>query len=105
MKRYVRASGHIGKYSGEALNTYNKLTNSITSYTPNNFYVNEQYGKIFYINNSGYLHVLEKENGCVEDYMLTKDNKLKFSFTYCRPKYDKETWEQFKEMIKNAERV
>ena len=34
-----------------------------------------------------------------------EDNKLKFDSTYCRPKYDKEAWEQFKEMIKTAERV
>lgn len=95
----------IGKYTGEALETYKKITNGITSYTPNEFYVNDQYGKIFYINNSGFLHVLEKEGGCVEDYMLTKDNKLKWSSTYCRPKYDKDVWEQFKNMIKDAKRV
>lgn len=104
MKRYVKA-GRVGTYSGEALATYEKITNGISPITPNKFYVNEQYGQIFYINNSGFLHVLQKEGGCVEDYMLTKDNKLKFSSTYCRPKYDKEAWEQFKEMIKDAERV
>jgi len=104
MKRYIRA-GRLGVYSGEALETYNKLTNNISSYTPNQFYVNEKYGQIFYINNSGYLHILQKENGCVEDYILTKDNKLKFDSTYCRSKYDKEAWEQFKGMIKTAERV
>ena len=104
MKRYIKA-GRLGVYSGEALETYNKLTNNISSYTPNKFYVNEQYGQIFYINNAGFLHVLKKEDGCIEDYMLTKDDKLKFDSTYCRPKYDKEVWEEFKEMIRTAERV
>lgn len=106
MKRYIKSSsGGAGVYSGEALATYEKLTNGMTSYTPNQFYINEKYGQIFYINNSGYLHTLQKENGCVEDYVLTKDNKLRFDNTYCKPKYDKEAWEQFKEMIKTAERV
>ena len=106
MKRYINsASGRTSVYSGEALDTYRKITNDISSYTPNEFYVNEQYGQIFYINNAGFLHVLQKENGCIEDYILTKDNTLKFSNTYCRPKYDKDTWAQFKDMIDTAERV
>ena len=106
MKRLIySATGHEATYSGKAYETYKKVTNGITSYKPNEFYVNEKTGHIFYINNAGYLHILLKENGCIEDYMLTKKDMLKPVSTYCRIKYDKETWEQFKEMIKNAERV
>lgn len=104
MKRYIRA-GRLGVYSGEALATYEKLTNGLHSYTPNEIYVNQQYGQIFYINNSGFLHTLQKENGCIEDYMLTRDNVLRLDHTYCRPGRDKEAWEQLKETIKNAPRV
>lgn len=40
MKRYIRSSGgRAGVYSGEALATYERLTNGIASYTPNQFYV------------------------------------------------------------------
>ena len=107
MKRYIRAhaAGTVGKYSGKSYETYQKITNGISSYKPNAFYVNEGLGIIFYINGQGYLHVLQKENGCIEDYMLTKEDKLKWTSTYCRPKYDKEDWEQFKGMKKDAERV
>jgi hypothetical protein len=97
--------GTIGTYMGKSLETFERLTNGMKSWTPNQFYVNEQYGQIFYISSQGYLHVLQKEGDCVEDYMLTKDDELKWVSTYCRPKYDKEDWEQFKEMIKEAERV
>ena len=103
MKKYIKAS--VGKYGGEAYETYKKLTNDKRSYKPNQFYVNEKFGKIFYINNQGYLHVLLREGGCIEDYMLTKDNQLKWTSTYCRPKYDKEEWAQFKRMLDEAERV
>ena len=103
MKKYIKAS--VGKYAGKAYETYAKLTNGLGHYTPNKFYVNEQYGKVFYINNSGYLHVLLQEGGCIEDYMLTKDDELKWTSTYCRPKYDKEEWAQFKQMLDEAERV
>ena len=106
MKRMIYSSeGHEGVYSGKALHTYERVTNGITSYKPNEFYVNEKLGKVFYINNAGYLHILIKENGCIEDYMLTKKDMLKPVSTYCRIKYDTEVWEQFKEMIKDAERV
>ena len=107
MKRYIKshAMGTIGKYSGKALETKEKLTNGLSSWSPNQFYVNEEFGQIFYFSPQGYLHILQKEGNCIEDYMLTKDDELKWVSTYCRPKYDKEEWEQFKEMIKEAERV
>lgn len=107
MKRYIRAhaAGTIGKYEGKSLETFERITNGLRSWIANQFYVNEEYGQIFYISNQGYLHVLQKENGCIEDYMLTREDKLKWISTYCRPKYDKEAWEQFKGMIKDAERV
>jgi hypothetical protein len=106
LKRYIKSASYRPPiYSGAALETYEKILNGLNRYTPNEFYVNEQYGQIFYINNAGFLHVLQKENGCIEDYMLTKNNTLKFSNTYCRPKYDKDAWDQFKQMIKDAKRV
>lgn len=105
MKRYISSVQYVkGKYKGEALETYNKMTKG-EPVERNVFYINEQYGQIFYVNTQGYLHTLQKENGCVEDYVLTADNKLKWSSTYCRPSYDKEAWQQFKDMIKDAKKI
>lgn len=51
MKRYIKshAMGTIGKYSGKALETKEKLTNGLNSWSPNQFYVNEEFGQIFYL--------------------------------------------------------
>ena len=103
MKRYIKA-GRLSPYSGKALATYENVTNKMASYIPNEIYVNEQYGQPFYINNSGFLHILQRENGNIEDYIVTRENKLKFDHTYCRLR-NKEDWEQLQEIIKNAPRV
>jgi hypothetical protein len=75
----------VGKYNGEALATIEKIKGSINCYIENKVYKNTQYNIYWYINRSGYLHVLRPckttLNGkvlhySIEDLLLTKDNKL-----------------------------
>ncbi len=75
----------IGVYSGESLETMEKIMGSVKSYYPNKVYKNEQYNIYWFINSKGYMHVLRLSkvniNGkisgyAINDFMLTKDNML-----------------------------
>ena len=77
--------GSIGKYSGEALDTMEKIMGTITAYTVNKVYKNQEHNIYWFINNNGYMHILRPCNVrldgkhlyfAIEDYLLTKDNML-----------------------------
>ena len=77
--------GRTGKYSGKALATIEKIMNTITVYTVNQVYKNEDHNIYWFINQNGYMHILRpcnvKLDGktiyfAIEDYLLTKDNIL-----------------------------
>lgn len=74
-----------GKYSGDALATYEKIMDGMTMYTVNQVYKNEKHNIYYYINNHGYMHILKastmRMDGkilyyTIKDYLLTKDNML-----------------------------
>lgn len=78
----------IGKYSGEALVTMEKIMNGQNSYRPNEVYKNTIYNFHWYINQNGYMHVLRPirttlngvfQHYSIEDSLLTKNNMLKQS--------------------------
>lgn len=75
----------IGKYSGEALATKEKIMATIKAYVTNTVYKNQEHNIYWLINNSGYMHILRPCNVrldgkhlyyAIEDYLLTKDNML-----------------------------
>lgn len=71
-----------GVYSGEAYNTYDKLTNGMRSYEVNTVYLNTVYNRLFFINVKGYVHVLEfkevKGNKYhLHEFLLTTKNEEK----------------------------
>ena len=75
----------VGKYSGEALATKEKIMATISSYTTNTVYKNQEHNIYWFINNNGYMHILRPCNVrldgkhlyfAIEDYLLTKDNML-----------------------------
>ena len=77
--------GSIGKYSGEALATMEKIMGDITSYYPNKVYKNEEYNLYWFINSKGYMHVLKPcrvtldgklLHYAIEDNLLTTDNMV-----------------------------
>lgn len=77
--------GSIGKYSGDALATYEKIMDGMKTYTPNQVYRNEKHNIYYYINTHGYMHILKastvRMDGkilyyTIKDYLLTKDNML-----------------------------
>ena len=77
--------GRVGKYSGEALATKEKIMATITAYTVNQVYKNHEHNIYWFINSKGYMHVLRPCNVrldgkiiyyAIEDYLLTKDNML-----------------------------
>ena len=77
--------GSIGKYSGEALATMEKIMATITAYTVNKVYKNQEHNIYWFINQNGYMHILRPCNVrldgkhlyfAIEDYLLTKDNML-----------------------------
>lgn len=73
----------LSPYKGAALETYEKMKGNLRSYQPNKLYKN--YGKYFYINSKGFLHVYfikpvkykEHKLYYIADLMLTKSNELK----------------------------
>jgi hypothetical protein len=78
--------GRLGKYSGDALNTMEKITGNITTYEVNKVYKNTEYNIYWFINQNGYIHVLRPckitidgkvLHYSIEDNLLTKDNMLK----------------------------
>ena len=77
--------GSIGKYSGEALATMEKIMGDTTSYYPNKVYKNEEYNLYWFINSKGYMHVLKPckvtldgkiLHYAIEDNLLTTDNMV-----------------------------
>lgn len=68
----------LNKYNGASYETYQKITNNINGYYANELYHNEKHNKYFFINSKGYLHIYVVENKNVVEYMLTKDNELKY---------------------------
>ena len=75
----------VGKYSGEALATKEKIMATISSYTTNTVYKNTEHNIYWLINNNGDMHILRPCNVrldgkhlyyAIEDYLLTKDNML-----------------------------
>ena len=95
-------SSHYGTYGGDAYETYKKLTKGMNPIIPNKIYINDDLGQIFYVNNSGYLHVYDKDNEFIVDLMLTKDNKLK---EVSHQLLTKSTKEKFRELLKDAEHI
>lgn len=77
--------GSIGKYSGAALVTMEKIKGTITVYIPNKVYKNAKYNLYWFINSKGYMHVLKPcrvtLDGkllyyAIEDNLLTTDNMV-----------------------------
>lgn len=77
--------GRVGKYSGEALVTKERIMATITAYTVNQVYKNKEHNIYWFINQNGYMHILRPCNVrldgktiyfAIEDYLLTKDNML-----------------------------
>ena len=77
--------GSIGKYSGEALVTMEKIMGDTTSYYPNKVYKNAKYNLYWFINSKGYMHVLKPcrvtldgklLHYAIEDNLLTTDNMV-----------------------------
>lgn len=75
----------VGKYSGEALATMEKIMATITAYTVNKVYKNQEHNIYWFINQNGYMHILRPCNVrldgkhlyfAIEDYLLTKYNML-----------------------------
>ena len=84
-QKEVETMASIGKYSGEALATKEKIMAIISSYTTNTVYKNQEHNIYWFINNNGYMHILRPCNVrldgkhlyfAIEDYLLTKDNML-----------------------------
>ena len=78
----------VGVYSGKTLETYIKITEGEGNYIPNRVYKNETYNRYYYINQRGYLHVIEPYavnigidkkiiQYAIRDFMMTKDNMFK----------------------------
>lgn len=94
-------NSHYATYSGDAYETYKKLTKDMNPII-NKIYINDDFGQIFYVNNSGYLHIYDKDGGYIVDLMLTKDNKFKEVSSQL---LTKSTKEEFREMLKDAEHI
>lgn len=79
--------GSICVYSGDSLKTRDKIMGDVSMYTVNKLYKNTEHNIYWFINQRGYMHVLKPSrtslNGktigySVVDYMVTKDNMLKY---------------------------
>lgn len=70
--------GRTALYDNKSLKTYEKITNNMNVYCVNQLYHNVKYNKYFFINSKGYLHCYIIENKQMTEYMLTKDNDLKY---------------------------
>ena len=77
--------GRVGKYSGEALATKEKIMATITVYTVNQVYKNHEHNIYWFINSKGYMHVLKPcrvtldgkfLHYAIEDNLLTTDNMV-----------------------------
>lgn len=77
--------GSIGKYTGKALETKEKIMGNITAYYPNKLYKNEEYNLYWFINSKGYMHILKPcrvtldgkfLHYAIEDNLLTIDNMV-----------------------------
>jgi hypothetical protein len=90
----------LGKYTGDSYKTYQKITNDINRYYANEIYHNKKYDKYFFINSKGYLHVYIMENKSIIEYMLTKDNELKYVDTIILITENQKN--NFVELLKNA---
>ena len=93
-------------YTGEALKTFEKITEGLTAYATRKIYVNVKYGIFFYISQKEYLHVLrlikESFNGkyyySVNDWILTPQNVLEDRQAYFRG-----SLKECKELLRTAE--
>ena len=90
----------LGKYTGDSYKTYQKITNDIKRHYVNEIYHNEKYDKYFFINSKGYLHIYLMENKSIIEYMLTKDNELKYVDTIILITENQKN--NFVELLKNA---
>ena len=77
--------GNIGKYTGKALETKEKIMGNVTAYYPNKLYKNAEYNLYWFINSKGYMHVLKPcrvtldgklLHYAIEDNLLTTDNMV-----------------------------
>ena len=92
--------GREALYDNESLKTYEKITNNMNGYYINQLYHNVKYNKYFFINSKGYLHCYIKVDNSICEYMLTKDNQLKWINTlYFSTDENKEN---FKKELQNA---
>ena len=75
----------LGKYTGAAYETMEKVTENIP-YIPNKVYKNTEYTIYWYINRAGYLHILKPQKVRIDgkiiyytinDLLLTADNMLR----------------------------
>ena len=75
----------VGKYSGEALATMEKIMGGITSYYTNKVYKNAEYNLYWFITSKGYMHVLKPckvtldgkiLHDAIEDKWLTTDKMV-----------------------------
>ena len=105
--------GSIGKYSGEALATMEKIMATITAYTVNKVYKNQEHNIYWFINQNGYMHILRPCNVrldgkhlyfSIEDYLLTKDNMLKSTGHYGRYESVQAVVNKLEQMVYNTER-
>lgn len=95
-------------YRGEALKTYEKITEGLTSYTTEKICVNIKYGIFFYVNQKHYLHVLKlrresfdgKYYYSVNDWILTPQNVLEDRQAYFRG-----SLKECKELLRTAEQI
>ena len=77
--------GSIGRYTGKALETKEKIMGRVSSYYPNKLYKNAEYNLYWFINSKGYIHVLKPcrvtldgkfLHYAIEDNLLTTDNMI-----------------------------
>lgn len=75
----------VSKYNGKALATKEKIMATVSSYYVNQVYKNAKHNIYWFINKSGYMHILRpcrvRLDGrplyfAIEDYLLTIDNML-----------------------------
>ena len=96
----------VGKYSGEALATKEKIMATITVYTVNQVYKNHEHNIYWFINSKGYMHVLKPcrvtldgkfLHYAIEDNLLTIDNMV-------QSKGSNGNYETVQEVIEELER-
>jgi len=84
---------NIAVYTGDAAATYKKIQSGIDEIFINKVYKSKTSKCLFYINNKGFLHILQPErenyNGRITGYYLTdsilsRDNMIEYKKDYTR---------------------